>query len=113
VKDVLMLPLQVRLKDFQHAAKAQRASVTPAEILRYEEYNERHGAKYVLQQQEGQEDAESEGDDVLVIPCMAYARAGSWCLLEREFQCIKGNHLLAPECIFQSSCCVIVKVWAV
>jgi hypothetical protein len=55
--------LQVRLKDFQHAAKAQRASVTPAEILRYEEYNERHGAKYVLQQQEGQEDAESDGDD--------------------------------------------------
>eukprot|EP00775_Hariotina_reticulata_P005200 gene5200-5438_t len=53
----------VRLKDFQHAAKAQRASVTPAEILRYEEYNERHGAKYVLQQQEGQEEADSEGDD--------------------------------------------------
>lgn len=38
----------MRLKDFQHAAKAQRASVTPEEIARYEEYNERHGAKYVL-----------------------------------------------------------------
>lgn len=28
-------------------SQAQRASVTPAEIARYEEYNERHGAKYV------------------------------------------------------------------
>jgi hypothetical protein len=27
--------------------QAQRASVTPAEIERYEQYNERHGAKYV------------------------------------------------------------------
>lgn len=27
--------------------QAQRASVTPAEISRYEDYNERHGAKYV------------------------------------------------------------------
>lgn len=42
------LLVQVRLKDFQHAAKAQRASVTPEEIARYEDYNERHGAKYVL-----------------------------------------------------------------
>ncbi|GBF93788.1 fidgetin [Raphidocelis subcapitata] len=37
----------VRLRDFQIAAKAQRASVTPAEIQRYEQYNDRHGAKYV------------------------------------------------------------------
>ena len=37
----------VVLRDFALAARAQRASVEPAEILRYEQYNERHGAKYV------------------------------------------------------------------
>eukprot|EP00879_Flechtneria_rotunda_P031822 GHRR01034818.1.p1 GENE.GHRR01034818.1~~GHRR01034818.1.p1 ORF type:complete len:137 (+),score=40.57 GHRR01034818.1:282-692(+) len=52
----------VRLKDFQHAAKAQRASVTAEEITRYEEYNERHGAKYVLGQQEGRDCEESDED---------------------------------------------------
>lgn len=31
----------------QVAARAQRASVTSAEVVRYEQYNERHGAKYV------------------------------------------------------------------
>jgi hypothetical protein len=34
--------------------QAQRASVTPSEIRRYEEYNERHGAKYVPVGEEGQ-----------------------------------------------------------
>ena len=28
------------------AAKAQRASVEPAEVTRYEEYDNRHGARY-------------------------------------------------------------------
>ncbi|KAL3148591.1 hypothetical protein ABBQ38_014021 [Trebouxia sp. C0009 RCD-2024] len=37
----------VVLKDFQMAAKAQRASVEPAEVVRYEEYDSRHGARYV------------------------------------------------------------------
>ncbi|KAA6417740.1 MAG: fidgetin 1-like, partial [Trebouxia sp. A1-2] len=37
----------VILKDFQIAAKAQRASVEPAEVVRYEEYDNRHGARYV------------------------------------------------------------------
>ncbi|KAL0044511.1 hypothetical protein WJX82_010236 [Trebouxia sp. C0006] len=32
----------VNLKDFQMAAKAQRASVEPAEVVRYEEYDSRH-----------------------------------------------------------------------
>ncbi|WIA20132.1 hypothetical protein OEZ85_005982 [Tetradesmus obliquus] len=53
----------VRVKDFQHAAKAQRASVTSAEIERYEAYNDRHGAKYVLQQQEGHAGDGPESDD--------------------------------------------------
>ena len=30
----------------QMAAKAQKASVEPAEVLRYEDYNSRHGARY-------------------------------------------------------------------
>jgi len=30
----------------QVAARAQRASVTEQEIVRYREYNDRHGAKY-------------------------------------------------------------------
>lgn len=28
------------------AAKAQKASVTPHEVLRYQDYDTRHGAKY-------------------------------------------------------------------
>ena len=31
----------------QMAAKAQRASVEPAEVVRYEEYDSKHGARYV------------------------------------------------------------------
>ena len=31
----------------QMSAKAQRASVQPAEVLRDEEYDSRHGARYV------------------------------------------------------------------
>lgn len=31
----------------QLAAKAQRASVEPGEIERYEQYNMRHGARYI------------------------------------------------------------------
>jgi hypothetical protein len=50
----------VLLRDFQAAAKAQRASVTPAEIARYEEYNERHGAKYA---EGGDAAAEPDEDD--------------------------------------------------
>ena len=30
----------------QAASKAQKASVAPHEVERYEQYNERHGAKY-------------------------------------------------------------------
>lgn len=51
------------LKDFQHAAKAQRASVTPAEIQRYEEYNARHGAQYVQGAEEGDVDGDGDDDD--------------------------------------------------
>lgn len=51
--------VQVVLKDFQHAAKAQRASVTPAEIQRYEDYNARHGAQYV----QGTADGAGGGDE--------------------------------------------------
>lgn len=35
----------VVVRDFQAAARAQRASVEPGEVVRYEQYNERHGAK--------------------------------------------------------------------
>lgn len=38
---------EVLLRDFAVAARAQRASVEPGEVLRYEVYNERHGAKIV------------------------------------------------------------------
>ena len=31
----------------QMAAKAQRASVEPAEVVRYTEYDSKHGARYV------------------------------------------------------------------
>lgn len=37
----------VVLKDFQKAARAQRASVSPEEIERYELYNHKHGASYL------------------------------------------------------------------
>jgi len=37
----------VVLRDFAIAAKAQRASVEPAEVVRYEDYNEKHGARTV------------------------------------------------------------------
>ena len=33
----------------QVASRAQRSSVEPAEILRYEEYQKRHGAFYINQ----------------------------------------------------------------
>lgn len=45
----------VVLLDFAVAARAQRASVEVAEVVRYEEYNEKHGAKYV-----GEEDVAEE-----------------------------------------------------
>ncbi len=35
------------LRDFQAAARAQRASVEPAEVVRYEQYNAKHGARWV------------------------------------------------------------------
>mmetsp|Transcript_14478 Transcript_14478/g.39206 ORF Transcript_14478/g.39206 Transcript_14478/m.39206 type:complete len:493 (-) Transcript_14478:596-2074(-) len=37
----------IRLRDFQLASKAQKASVTREEVHRYLEYDARHGAKYV------------------------------------------------------------------
>jgi hypothetical protein len=64
----------VSLKDFQQAARAQRASVTPDEITRYEAYNARHGAQYVAVRacggrggagggaDAGEDDAEDEDD---------------------------------------------------
>jgi hypothetical protein len=55
--------VQVVLKDFQHAAKAQRASVTPAEIQRYEDYNARHGAQYVQGTAGGAGDGDEDDDD--------------------------------------------------
>jgi len=55
--------VQVVLRDFQNAAKAQRASVTPAEILRYEEYNSRHGAQYVKGAEDGGVDGNEDDDD--------------------------------------------------
>lgn len=43
---VVSLPLSaVDHSGMQMAARAQKASVEPAEIERYERYNERHGAK--------------------------------------------------------------------
>ena len=49
----------VVLKDFAAASKAQRASTEPSEVLRYIEYNDKHGAKLV-------EDGEDDGDDCSV-----------------------------------------------
>lgn len=43
----------------QMAAKAQRASVEPAEILRYEEYDSKHGARYA-QADTGTDDMEED-----------------------------------------------------
>lgn len=52
----------VVLKDFAVASKAQRASTEPCEIVRYEEYNDKHGAKIVEDCDEGAgEDDVSEG----------------------------------------------------
>lgn len=48
----------VNLRDFQLAAKAQRASVTHAEIVRYEHYNDKHGAKYVGEGEGAEEELE-------------------------------------------------------
>ncbi|GAX82390.1 hypothetical protein CEUSTIGMA_g9818.t1 [Chlamydomonas eustigma] len=39
----------VNLKDFQMAQRAQKKSVDDGEVVRYEEYNEKHGAKYADQ----------------------------------------------------------------
>jgi AAA+ superfamily predicted ATPase len=50
----------VVVKDFAVAARAQRASVEPKEVVRYEEYNEKHGAKIVG---EGGEGGEGTGED--------------------------------------------------
>jgi hypothetical protein len=36
----------VALRDFAAAARAQRASVEPGEVARYEGYNARHGARF-------------------------------------------------------------------
>ncbi len=52
----------VVLKDFAVASKAQRASTEPAEILRYEEYNDKHGAKIVEDSEDGgMDEAVSDG----------------------------------------------------
>lgn len=51
----------MRIKDFAHAAKVQRASVTTAEIERYAEYNERHGAK-IVEQAIGDDESEDDPD---------------------------------------------------
>jgi Vps4 C terminal oligomerisation domain len=50
----------VVLRDFQLAARAQKASVTPGDLTRYEAYNALHGARYVdpseAQAMDGEED---------------------------------------------------------
>jgi ATP-dependent 26S proteasome regulatory subunit len=51
----------VVVKDFAVASKAQRASTEPSEIVRYEEYNRKHGAKIVDDAAEMEEDDCSEG----------------------------------------------------
>lgn len=53
----------VVVRDFAVAAKAQRASVEPAEVLRYEEYNEKHGAKIVDDGDNGGGGTAGEGAD--------------------------------------------------
>jgi hypothetical protein len=51
---LLILPLRLQV-----AAKAQKASVTASEVVRYEEYNARHGARYA-QAGAGQDALEDE-----------------------------------------------------
>lgn len=51
----------VVVRDFAIAAKAQRASTEPSEILRYEEYNDKHGAK-IVQDSPDRDDLEDEDD---------------------------------------------------
>lgn len=43
------------------AVRAQKRTVSPEEVVRYEEYNEAHGAK-LLRQQESEEDVLAEDD---------------------------------------------------
>ena len=50
----------VVVRDFAIAAKAQRASTEPSEILRYEEYNDKHGAKTV---EDSFQSSEMDDDD--------------------------------------------------
>lgn len=52
----------VVLRDIAIASKAQRASVEASEIVRYEEYNEKHGAKIVLNDNEAQLHNRDEND---------------------------------------------------
>ncbi len=42
-----LTPPPARPGPLQVAAKAQKASVTPGEVARYEQYNGRHGARYL------------------------------------------------------------------
>lgn len=52
----------VVLKDFAVASKAQRASTEPSEIVRYEQYNDKHGAKIVEDGEDGaMDEAVSDG----------------------------------------------------
>ena len=52
----------VVLKDFAVASKAQRASTEPSEIVRYEKYNDKHGAKIVEDGEDGgMDEAVSDG----------------------------------------------------
>lgn len=50
----------VVVKDFAIAARAQKASVEPREVVRYEEYNEKHGAKVVGESGDGGEGGEDD-----------------------------------------------------
>lgn len=52
----------VVVKDFAVAARAQRASVEPGEVVRYEQYNEKHGAKIVGESEEGGEGGDGMDD---------------------------------------------------
>lgn len=42
------------------AARAQRASVEPSEVVRYEQYNAKHGARYNREGQEGNTEMDEE-----------------------------------------------------
>jgi hypothetical protein len=48
------------LRDFQAAARAQRASVEPGEVVRYIQYNAKHGARFA---EDVALEAEGAGDD--------------------------------------------------